>query len=248
MKVLAIIPARYGSSRLEAKPLIKIAGRSLIRWVYENIASMSLFDDIIIATDDQRIVEEVKSFKAKVYLTSTDYLTGTDRCAEVLQKEMEKGNSFDVVVNIQGDEPTVRITQLTALLNLFQNDQVEIATLCTEIRDMEQVFDPSVVKVVKNKSLKALYFSRHGIPFHRDQENINNNLQYFKHIGIYAFRPSTLLEITQLPAAMLERSESLEQLRWLENDYDIYVEETLEQSIGIDTEEDVKKFREYLEQ
>lgn len=234
MKILGIIPARYASTRFPAKPLIQINGKSMIQRVYEQ-ACKTTFNKIVIATDDDRIYNHALEFGAHVMMTNTTHLNGTERCAEVISKIGEK---FDIVVNIQGDEPFVQPEMLQQLANTFSHQYIQIATLIKQIDHLDYLSNPSIIKVVKNKMNEAMYFSRSAIPFAR---NTIDATVYYKHIGIYAFRTEILLELVKLKSSILENTESLEQLRWLENGYKIFVEETTMEADSIDTPEDLDR-------
>ena len=246
MKFLGIIPARYASTRFPAKPLAILGGKTVIQRVYEQVAGV--LDDAYVATDDERIEAVVKAFGGKVVMTSVDHKSGTDRCYEAC---MKIGGDFDVVVNIQGDEPFIQPSQLDAVKACFEDPTTQIATLVKPFTAedafaaLENVNSP---KVVVNKNWNALYFSRSIIPYQRnvDQADWLKNHIYYKHIGLYAYRADTLKEITHLPQSSLELAESLEQLRWLENGYKIKVGITQQETIGIDTPEDMKKALAFL--
>jgi 3-deoxy-manno-octulosonate cytidylyltransferase (CMP-KDO synthetase) len=237
-KVIAVIPSRYDSSRFPGKPLAIIQGKSMIQRVYEQAKSCKDLDDVIVATDDQRIYSHVESFGGKVAMTSNTHESGTDRCGEVLNKYKDE---VAIVVNIQGDEPFIQAEQISNLINAFKDESVDISTLAKKIETDSQLHDPNLVKVVKQTNSFALYFSRSPIPYYRSSEKTNwcESHDYFKHVGIYAYRATSLQKLVQLPASKLEKSESLEQLRWLENGYKIHVGNTLHESIGIDTPEDL---------
>ncbi|MCP3929929.1 MAG: 3-deoxy-manno-octulosonate cytidylyltransferase [Bacteroidetes bacterium] len=244
MKVIGIIPARYASSRLEGKPLIEVNGKSMIQRVYEQALKSSLVDKVIVATDDERIFDKVKSFGGEVSMTSSVHQSGTDRCAEVAKNYPQ----FDFVVNIQGDEPFIDPNQIDEVIGpLLNKPEIQITTLAKKIDDSTSLFDPNIVKVVFNKNQSALYFSRNSIPFIRKlkKEEWVNKASFYKHIGLYGFKKEVLLQVTALAPSFLEQQESLEQLRWLENGYPVYVGITLIESIGIDTPEDVIKARDW---
>ena len=241
MKFLAVIPARYASTRFPGKPLVSINGKPMIQWVYEAVKSSNLFDKIVVATDDDRIFQTVKSFQGEVMLTSQEHRSGTDRCIEVVENLNKNGSFFDAIVNIQGDEPGIKKEQIEQLLNQFLNPSIQIATLVKEIKNQATIKDRNVVKCVFNDYHKALYFSRSPIPY-----STNETTKYYKHIGIYAYLNSTLLQIKTLSPSPLEISESLEQLRWLENDLPIHIAITEHESVGIDSPEDLKEFIEEL--
>lgn len=248
MRVAAIIPARYHSTRLPAKPLQRLGCKCIIEWVYNAVSAV--VTDVVVATDDIRIVEEVERFGGRAIMTSSEHRSGTDRCAEALAK---MGDSYDVVVNVQGDEPFIRREHIEALLACFQNPATEIATLAkpmTEVEDAEAIHNPNNVKVVIDRNNRALYFSRAAIPFQRDVEHgeWTKRHTYLKHIGIYAFRPKVLQAVTALDTTALERSEKLEQLRWLENGYHISVATTEFATVGIDTPEDLVRAEELIKQ
>lgn len=239
MQTIGIIPARYASSRFPGKPLVDILGKSMIHRVYIQ-ANLSKLDKVLVATDDKRIFEHVQSFGGEVIMTDQDHQSGTDRCAEVA-KQFE---NYELVVNIQGDEPFIDPEQIDQLIGLFKHSEdVQIGTLIKAIEKTNDLFDPNVVKVVVGNQKKALYFSRNPIPFYRNIEKANwlDQHTYFKHIGLYAYRRSILLAISQLATSSLEKAESLEQLRWLENNYQIYTAVTTKETIGIDTPTDLEK-------
>lgn len=239
MKTVAIIPARYASSRFPGKPLAMLGTKSMIQWVVEAVQAVEAIDEVIVATDDSRIYEHVCSFGGRVAITSSTHESGTDRIAEVAAQLTEA----EIIVNVQGDEPFVAAGQLEALLAPFQDASVQITTLCRRIREEADLFSPNVVKVVRDEAGSALYFSRQAIPYLRDiplgqwlaQE------QHFQHLGIYAYRKDCLLSLTKLPLAELEKLEKLEQLRWLAAAYRIHVAETDLPSIGIDTPADLER-------
>lgn len=246
MKFLGIIPARYASTRFPAKPLAMLGGKTVIQRVYEQVAGV--LDDAYVATDDERIEAAVKSFGGKVVMTSVEHKSGTDRCYEACTKI---GGDFDVVVNIQGDEPFIQPSQLQAVKSCFDDSSTQIATLVKpfsgndDFAVLENVNSP---KVVVNKNMNALYFSRSIIPYQRnvDKNDWLKNHTYYKHIGLYAYRTEVLKEITSLPQSSLELAESLEQLRWLENGYTIKVGTSEVETIGIDTPQDLEKAERYL--
>jgi 3-deoxy-manno-octulosonate cytidylyltransferase (CMP-KDO synthetase) len=237
MKIVGIIPTRYAASRFPGKPLIDIGGKTMIQRVYEQALKANLAK-IIIATDDERIHNAAKSFNANVVMTQVSHQNGTERCAEVMQI---LGNDFDACINIQGDEPFINPEQINKVAALLQQVH-NIVTLKKKITIQEELHNNNVVKVVCNKKDEALYFSRSVIPFQRNiEQGILEN--HFKHIGIYGFSKNTLEEIVQLPMSILEKTESLEQLRWLENGYTIQVAETIFETIAIDTPEDLQKIK-----
>ncbi len=239
IKALGVIPARYASTRYPGKPLIEIAGKSMIQRVYMQ-ACKSALAKVIVATDDLRIYNHVKNFGGEAIMTSVSHQSGTDRCAEVLEKMNEE---YDVVVNIQGDEPFINPDDINSAVALFNDNETDVATLYKKITDADDVVNPNVVKVVMATSGKALLFSRCAIPFAR---NISTNKAvhdgiYKRHIGFYAFRSEVLRKIALLETSILERIESLEQLRWLENGYAIYAVEIFSDSYAIDTADDKEK-------
>jgi 3-deoxy-manno-octulosonate cytidylyltransferase (CMP-KDO synthetase) len=239
---IGIIPARFASSRFPGKPLVDIKGKSMIRRVYEQ-ASKAL-EDVYVATDDQRIIDAVLSFGGKVALTLAEHRSGTDRCAEaVVIAEQQLQKSFDVVINVQGDEPFIAPEQLVLLQSCFDNDNTQIATLVKEIDSEQDLFDPNRPKVIVNAANEAVYFSRSTIPFIRGKEKSEwlNQHRFFMHIGLYGFRRDVLLKVTSLPQSDLELAESLEQLRWVENGFNIAVRTTSHESYGIDTPEDLQR-------
>lgn len=248
MKFLAIIPARYASTRFPAKPLAMLGGKPVIQRVYEQV--VQVFEDAYVATDDVRIEEAVKAFGGKVVMTSVDHKSGTDRCYEAYTKV---GEEYDVVVNIQGDEPFIHSSQLLSVKACFDDPATHIATLVkpfTANEPFAALENANSPKVVVSKNMNALYFSRSIIPYQRNaaKEEWLKNHTYYKHIGLYAYRAEVLKEITQLSQSALEISESLEQLRWLENGYTIKVGITQIETIGIDTPEDLQKAALFLTQ
>ena len=245
MKILGIIPARFASSRFPGKPLVDIAGKSMIRRVYEQCTKSSGLNKVIVATDDQRIFDHIKSFGGDAMMTSDKHKSGTDRCEEVAKQFPE----FDICINIQGDEPLIDPVQIELLIACFKEENVFIATLAKKINTNEELFNHNSPKVVLNKNSDAIYFSRTPIPFQRNriQDNWLNNHNYFKHIGIYAYRSTILSEITKLPVSDLEQAEDLEQLRWIENGYKIKVALTDKESLAIDTPEDLIKLVSFLQ-
>ena len=246
MKFIAIIPARYASTRFPGKPLAMLGGKRVIQRVYEQVAGV--LDDAVVATDDERIYEAVKAFGGKVEMTSTEHRSGTDRCWEAYCKQ---GGTYDVVVNVQGDEPFIRATQLEALKRCFEHPATDIATLVkpfTEADGLAALENPNSPKVVLDGASQAIYFSRSVIPYLRNypREEWLAHHTFYKHIGIYAFRTEVLKAVTALSQSTLERMESLEQLRWLENGYKIGVGITDIETIGIDTPEDLAKAEAFL--
>lgn len=242
MKAVGIIPARFNSTRFPGKPLADIKGKTMIRRVYEQAEKSDLLSAIFVATDDERIVTEVNSFSGNALMTSSKHQSGTDRCFELLEKIGK--DKYDIVVNIQGDEPFIHPEQIDKVIRGFKHENVQISTLGHSITDSRDLISPSLVKIVRKANGEALYFSRSPIPFVRESSNKDwTKLHpYLKHIGIYAYRSKVLEEIVKLPVSALEKSESLEQLRWLENGYSIMVEITDKESFPVDYPEDLKKF------
>ncbi|MDR1502063.1 MAG: 3-deoxy-manno-octulosonate cytidylyltransferase [Prevotella sp.] len=246
MKFIAIIPARYASTRFPGKPLADMAGMPMIQRVYEQVKKA--IDEVWVATDDSRIFEVVESFWGKAVMTSPDHKSGTDRIQEAYAKV---GDGFDVIINVQGDEPFIQPEQIEALKNCFDNKDVELATLVKPFKKedgFEALFNPNSPKVVVNKKNEAIYFSRSIVPYIRDVHHTEwlDKHTFFKHIGMYAYRSDILSEITKLPQSLLEKAESLEQLRWIENGYRIRVGYTDAETIGIDTPEDMEKALAFL--
>ncbi len=239
MKVLGIIPARYASTRFPGKPLVVIDGKSMIQRVYEQASKSKLLDKVIVATDDKRIYNHVVDFGGKATMTSAAHQSGTDRCAEVAAAFQE----FHVIINIQGDEPFIHPEQIDRVVALFQqNKHCQIATLLKIIDNEKDLFSPDVVKAVVNTNGEAMYFSRHPIPFVRDEktENWLHPMRHFyRHLGIYGFTRAVLLQISALPPGQLENAEKLEQLRWLEAGFSISTGITTLDSKGIDRPEDI---------
>lgn len=236
-----IIPARYASTRFPGKPLALLNGKPMIQHVCEHVAASSL-DGYAVATDDERIAQCVRSFGGNVVMTSPSHPSGTDRCGEAAR--LLKLTDDDVVVNIQGDEPFISIGEISLLTALFKNPEVQIATLVKPIEEETLIQDPNKVKVVTTTSGKALYFSRLPIPFVRDEQC--KKPTYLQHLGIYAYRNKTLQELIRLSPSRLELSEKLEQLRWLENGFDIYTDTCHYEGIGIDTPEDLQRVQAML--
>lgn len=239
MKIIGIIPARYASTRFPAKPLVDIGGKTMIQRVYEQALKCNLAK-VVVATDDERIANEVIRFGGDFVMTSTHHQSGTDRCAEVIKQLPE----YDVAINIQGDEPFIDPKQVSLIAECFLDKNVKLATLIKEIHTEDELFNINIPKVVINSNQQAIYFSRHPIPFIRGAANNADWLtshQFYKHIGIYGYQIKTLLELTRLPPSTLELAESLEQLRWIENGYQIQTKVTDIETIAIDTPDDLKK-------
>ena len=245
---MAIIPARYASTRFPGKPLALLGDKPVIQWVWENVSAMPELACAVVATDDERIAEAVKGFGGRAVMTASTHRSGTDRCGEVVRKLREEGQTFDVAINVQGDEPFVRQEQLRSLVDCFADGEVQIATLKTAIHSTAELLSPNNVKVVCDLRGRALYFSRQPLPHVRgvEPEQWMEHHQYFKHVGIYAFRTETLEALVRLQQSPLELCESLEQLRWLENGYEIQVKETAVANIGIDTPADMALAEQYL--
>ena len=247
-KTVAIIPARYASTRFPGKPLALLGGKPVIQWVWENVSAMPELACAVVATDDERIAEAVEGFGGRAVMTASTHRSGTDRCGEVVRKLREEGQTFDVAINVQGDEPFVRQEQLRSLVDCFTDGEVQIATLKTAIHSTAELMSPNNVKVVCDLRGRALYFSRQPLPHVRgvEPEQWMEHHPYFKHVGIYAFRTETLEALVRLQQSPLELCESLEQLRWLENGYEIQVKETAVANIGIDTPADMALAEQYL--
>ena len=247
LKAIAIIPARYASTRFPAKPLAILGGKMVIERVYEQVTKC--VEKAVVATDDERIYDAVKSFGGEVVMTSTEHRSGTDRCREAFEKV---GYDADIVINVQGDEPFIQPEQIEALKHCFGNEGTQIATLVkpfAESDGIEALENPNSPKVVVDGEMHALYFSRSVIPYLRGIERSEwlKHHTFYKHIGIYAFRAEVLKAVTSLPQSSLEKAESLEQLRWLESGYKIGVGISNIETIGIDTPEDLIKAEEFLQ-
>ncbi|PST83337.1 3-deoxy-manno-octulosonate cytidylyltransferase [Pedobacter yulinensis] len=238
-RILGVIPARYASSRFPGKPLADIGGKTMIRRVYEQASKCSELELVVVATDDQRIADEVKGFGGRFIMTAAEHQSGTDRCAEVL--ELLPG--YDVLINIQGDEPFIDPAQITLVARCFAGKQVQLATLIKKITAAEELFNPNIPKVVCSQEQEAVYFSRHPIPYFRNDSTDNWLARhvYYKHLGIYGYRAAALRQIRELLPAPLEQAESLEQLRWLEHGMRIYTRETELETVAIDTPQDLEK-------
>lgn len=241
MKFIGIIPARYSSSRFPGKPLADMAGKPMIQRVYEQV-KLAL-DEVWVATDDTRILEAVEAFGGNAVMTSASHKSGTDRCKEAYQKI---NKDFDVVINIQGDEPFIQPEQINTIKDCFDTPNIELATLVKPFKkedSFEALFNNNSPKVVINKNNEAIYFSRSIIPYIRDVCHTEwlDKHTFYKHIGMYAYRVDILNKITELPQSSLELAESLEQLRWIENGYRIKVGYTNVETIGIDTPDDMEK-------
>ena len=242
MNILAIIPARYASSRFPGKPLALVNGKPMIQRVYEQ--ACKAFEYVCVATDDQRIFDAVKEFGGEAVMTSENHNSGTDRCFEALVNfTKESGISFDVVVNVQGDEPYIQPQQLKLLEECFNDTDTDIATLVKRVRDKEEFLNPNAPKVIMDSNSNALYFSRAAIPFPRDKEITDEfvaNTRLYRHIGLYGYRSNILEKICRMEQSFLEQTEKLEQLRWLENGLKIKVAETDLETYAVDTPEDLE--------
>jgi 3-deoxy-manno-octulosonate cytidylyltransferase (CMP-KDO synthetase) len=238
MKILGVIPARYASTRFPAKALADIKGKSMVQRVYEQASKARVLTKVVVATDHEKIYDHVKEF-GEVMMTSEKHQSGTDRCFEVCEKIKE---NYDFVINIQGDEPFIMPEQIELLASCL-SPEVELATLVKKITDKETLFNPNTPKVIFNKQQEAIYFSRQTIPYLRGipADEWLKERDFFKHIGIYAYRSDLLKKITSLPVSSLEKSEALEQLRWLENGFRVKIAITEYESFGIDTPEDLIK-------
>ena len=246
MRVLAIIPARYASTRFPAKPLAILGGKMVVERVYDQVRKA--VEKVVVATDDERIYDAVRSFGGEVVMTSTEHNSGTDRCAEAYEKLSYEA---DIVINIQGDEPFIAPEQINTLIACFENDAIDIATLVkpfAESNGVEALENPNSPKVVINGANEAIYFSRSVVPYLRgvEREEWLKCHTFYKHIGIYAFRANALKEVTTLPQSPLEKAEKLEQLRWLESGYKIGVGLTDIETVGIDTPEDLERAERFL--
>ena len=244
IKFICIIPARYASTRFPGKPLAILGGKTVIQRVYEQVSKV--IHDVYVATDDQRIFNQVEEFGGNVVMTSSNHRSGTDRIEEALQ---HIGGQWDVVLNVQGDEPFIQPSQIETLCSCFDEQQTEIATLGKPFATIEAVENPNSPKIVVDNKGFALYFSRSIIPFIRGVEKNDwlSHYPFLKHLGIYAYRTEVLKQITQLPQSSLELAESLEQLRWLQNGYRIKVGTTDIETIGIDTPEDLAKAEKFIQ-
>lgn len=239
MKTSIIIPARYASTRLPGKPLIKIGGKSIIQWVYEKAKQAKSADEVVVATDDKRIYDEVISFGGLVRMTSPNHKCGSDRIAEIVSGDANIG----IAVNVQGDEPMIDPESIDKAIEAIKESDADISTLIRVIKDKEEITNPNVVKCVVSKSGMAMYFSRSPIPYERNE----GKSPVYAHIGLYAYKSDSLLKMTKMEQTPLEMSESLEQLRALENGMRIKTVVVGYSPVGIDTEEDVKNFKKIIE-
>jgi 3-deoxy-manno-octulosonate cytidylyltransferase (CMP-KDO synthetase) len=242
MNILAVIPARYASTRLPGKPLVSLGGKPMIERVWERVRKASLVSRVIVATDDERIRSAVKAFGGEVVLTRADHRSGTERVAEVAATQKDA----EILVDVQGDEPLIEPAAIDAAIEAIRNDgEVQVATLAVPIANPAEIMDPNVVKTVLDFDGNALYFSRAPIPWVRDRKG-PVHAQHLKHLGLYVFRREALLDFATFPQGDLERIEQLEQLRWLENGYRIRVAETEHESVSVDTPEDVTRVEQLL--
>ncbi|HOD59370.1 MAG TPA: 3-deoxy-manno-octulosonate cytidylyltransferase [Candidatus Syntrophosphaera sp.] len=240
MKAVAIIPARYHSTRFPGKALAKLLNKPLIQWVWEAVNNSNLFDQVMVATDSVKIKEVVDNFGGIAILTSKEHQSGTDRIAEVAESL-----DSDIIVNVQGDEPLINQKVLSSLLKIFEDSSIQIASLMTKIKDLKQLSNPNLVKVVVDNISNALYFSRSVIPYNRDNIHFED---YWQHIGVYAYRRNALMRLVKLPSGKLEQAEKLEQLRALENGIPIKMIKTEYNGIGVDTPEDLLKLESLLKE
>ena len=245
MKFTAVIPARYASTRFPGKPLAMLGGKTVIQRVYEQAASV--LSEVYVATDDERILSAVEAFGGRAVMTRADHQSGTDRIEEAVEKT---GTQADVIINVQGDEPFIQPSQIKTLMALFDDPQTQIGTLGKRFDSMDAVSNPNSPKIVTDHRGFALYFSRSVIPFIRGIETDEwlSHYPFLKHLGVYAYRRKVLAEVTRLPQGQLEKAESLEQLRWLENGYRIRVGLTDVETVGIDTPADLERAEQFLAQ
>ena len=242
MKILGVIPARYASTRFEGKPLKDINGNTMIEWVYKRAENADI-DKLVVATDDERIFNTVKKFGGNAVMTSKEHENGTSRIIEVINTP--EYNDFDFIINIQGDEPLIDIKSINLLADNYRKEKSEIVTLKKEFNKNENIENPNIVKIITDFNDNAIYFSRSAIPYER---NSMKNFKYYKHIGIYGYTSKFLNELKSLKEGILEKIESLEQLRFIENGYKIKVLETVSEVIGVDTEEDLKEVIKYIKE
>jgi 3-deoxy-manno-octulosonate cytidylyltransferase (CMP-KDO synthetase) len=256
MSAIVVIPARYSSTRFPGKPLALLKGRPLIQHVYENSLNSRLASEVIVATDSETIFEKVLSFGGKAVMTSASHQSGTDRIAEAASRM-----NYDIIVNVQGDEPLIRPEMIDDVISLLEDDRASIGTLMVQITSSREILDHNVVKVASDDEGFALYFSRAPIPFHRDEwkmsdgsismsgslaDRLPSSVRVFKHIGIYSYRADVLARISALPVSRLENTEKLEQLRALENGLRIKIKETAFETMGVDTPEDLERVEKCL--
>lgn len=239
-KVVAVIPARYASSRFPGKPLAKIHDKPMIQWVYERVKGVEGINDVYVATDDERIFDTVECFGGKVIMTSKEHKSGTDRISEAISKI---DDDIDIVLNIQGDEPMIKKEMISQLISAFDDESVNMATLKKRLYDEDDINNPNIAKVITDENNDAIYFSRSTIPYNRDGKD---DIKYFKHIGVYGYKKDFLMKFSNLKKSNLEELEQLEQLRVIENGYKIRVVETMFESIGVDLPEHINKVEELL--
>jgi 3-deoxy-manno-octulosonate cytidylyltransferase (CMP-KDO synthetase) len=240
MNNIGIIPARWASTRFPGKPLVKIGDKTMIQRVYEQ--SSKVLNHVVVATDDQRVVDEVNNFKGQVVMTGEHHKSGTDRCAEAIKiYEIETGLKFDVVINVQGDEPFIQPEQILDIIRCFDKPETQIATLIKKITSVDALLNPNNPKVILNKNSEAIYFSRSIIPYVMNFPEVEwlSKYTFYEHLGLYGYKKEILEQITKLEPSILEISESLEQNRWIENGYKIKVAETAYENISIDTIDDL---------
>jgi 3-deoxy-manno-octulosonate cytidylyltransferase (CMP-KDO synthetase) len=248
MSAIILIPARYASTRFPGKPLALLKGLPVIQHVYQNSMQSRLADDVVVATDSETIFEKVLSFGGKAVMTSGDHLSGTDRIAEAA-----RSMNYDIIVNVQGDEPLIQPEMIDDVISVLNDQRASIGTLAIRIKDRREIFDPHAVKVVFNPEGFALYFSRAPVPYHRDEwKDLNQftvhgpGFTVFKHVGIYSYRRDVLTQLSELPPSRLELVEKLEQLRAIENGLPIKVKETVYETFGVDTPEDLERIEKCL--
>lgn len=245
MDILGIIPARFQSSRFPGKPLVKIDGKTMIQRVWEQ--SSKVLNHLVVATDNEGIKNEVESFGGIALITDENHKTGTDRCAEALLSYQKNHSvNFDIVLNIQGDEPFINPEQIRQLIAVFKEGTIQIGTLVKVIRDQDELLNPNQPKVVLDKHQFALYFSRSPVPYIQNENQANwlKKHSFYKHVGMYGYRSNILLEISKLKKTILEQAESLEQLRWLESGYKIHTAVTDIDSFSVDSIHDLEKIKE----
>lgn len=245
MKIIGIIPARYASSRFPGKPLIDIRGKTMIQRVVEQAQKAKLLNDVVVATDDKKILDVVNGFGGKAIMTEETHQSGTDRCFEAIQ-HFDK--TADVIINIQGDEPFIHPNQIDLVASCFEDSSVQIATLVKKISNTEELFNPNIPKVLLNNRSEAIYFSRQTLPYIRNkkEEEWLTEHTFYKHIGIYGYKYEILKQITALKPSTLEQAESLEQLRWIEGGYKIKTKITDFESVAVDVPDDLKKLTKFL--
>lgn len=253
MAAIVVIPTRYDSTRFPGKPLALLKGKPLIQHVYEGCLGASLVKDVMVATDSEAILEKVLSFSGKAVMTSSKHLSGTDRVAEVASQL-----DYDIIVNVQGDEPLINPQMIDDVVDLLSDSRADMGTLTKKIDNTEDIMDPNVVKIVFDKDNFALYFSRSPIPYHREllgsigfnvvvkEKSLPDDFVMYKHVGIYSYRKEVLLRLSSMRQTRLEEIERLEQLRALENGFKIKVKETIFETIGVDTPEDMERVEKWL--